>query len=589
MQIPNTVFKMKRLWILGGLIVTLCLLSACKKDPIDKPDPDPDPQDSTIVLKINSFVFADFTPAVEAVINHQEKTITASIPLSGDIKKLKPTIEITEGATISPPSGFQYDFTNPLVFTLKKDTVTVKYTATVQYAQSDANTLTKVSFPDLFRTGTMSGNSISLSVPFGTNLSEVLIQLEISNLATSIPASGTKVDLSQPLTITVISQSGLENSYTLTTQVMEQDVAIRAFWIPATWHSTFLTSYDKIQEGVNLAKELNFNTLYVCAWAQTRTLYPSQVLANNSSYNTPQEGMFSTYTGGSGDPLTDLISLAHAQGMKVILWYEYGFMAKWGAAPTPQNDKILAVHPHWVGINNQGTQSNYNNTDFYYNAYNPEVQQFMLDLIMEAVNNYNIDGVQGDDRLPAMPVNSGYDTYTVNRYKDEHGGQAPPQSFTNWAWMRWRADILNAFALDLYNTVKAAKPHVLVTSSPNPYPWAFNNLMQEWPVWLADGSVEVLSVQCYRYTISGYRSTINEVLSYFNNNGDGNLKRLVPGLILYSSQGLTDPALIAEKILYNRSVGISGEAFFYDTPLADERIKKVIRAFYPAPAIFPEF
>jgi hypothetical protein len=52
---------------------------------------------------------------------------------------------------------------------------------------------------------------------------------------------------------------------------------------------------------------------------------------------------------------------------------------------------------------------------------------------------------------------------------------------------------------------------------------------------------------------------------------------------------LTDPNLVFEKMMYNRSVGITGESFFYDVPLKDERIKKVIRAMYPGPAKFPQF
>jgi uncharacterized lipoprotein YddW (UPF0748 family) len=233
--------------------------------------------------------------------------------------------------------------------------------------------------------------------------------------------------------------------------------------------------------------------------------------------------------------------------------------------------------------------SNYNNSDFYYNAYHPEVQQFMIDLVMEAVNNYNIDGVQGDDRMPAMPRNSGYDYHTVNRYRDEHGGQNPPLSPSNPAWVRWRVDILNQFGQDLFDAVKAAKPEVLVTNSPNPYPWAFDNLMQEWPQWLDAGNVEILSVQCYRYSISAYQATLNQVLFYFNNHGDGNLQRLSPGLIVYGSGGLTDPELLVQKMQYNRSVGVTGESFFYDVPLNDERIKRVLRAMYPGPAIFPDF
>jgi uncharacterized lipoprotein YddW (UPF0748 family) len=571
-------------------IAALWLASACKKN--DNGDPNGNGNDTIPdqTLKILSFRFHDLNPVVEADIDHDNRTIEAAIPRTANIKNLAITVEFTEGATLSPPSGFTYDFSNPLEFTLRKGAETVRYTASVGFSPFDKNELLAVNFPDLFRTGEISGNDVALEVPFGTRLEEVLIELTISEHASVAPESGSLVNLGSPLQVKVTAENGDEQVYTLTTTVLEQETGVRAFWIPDPSHTPFLTSYENMQQGVALAKELNFNTLYVCAWAKTRTLYPSETLAANSTYNTAREGMFTpAYTGISGDPLTDLIEVAHAEGLKVILWYEYGFMARWGTPPTPQNDRILAVHPHWVGINNQGQPSHYNNSDFYYNAYNPEVQQFLLDIVMEAVLNYNIDGVQGDDRMPAMPRNSGYDDYTVNRYKAEHGGQNPPSNPDNFQWVRWRADILNQFGQDFFVVVKAAKPEVLVTNSPNPYPWAFNNLMQEWPVWLDAGNVEIMSVQCYRYTIAAYRSTVNEVLSYFTSHGDGNLLRLSPGIILYGSAGLTDPELVAEKIKYNRSRGITGESFFYNTPLGEERIQKVIMAMYPAPAFFPDF
>ncbi len=586
---------MRNLLLILSLMLASLFMASCDKD--NGTDPDPNDNDTTQVdtLKINRFYFHELDPVVEASIDHEKLEITASVPRTANIRNMAVTVEFTEGATLSPPSGFAYDFLNPLEFTLKKDGETLKYTALIDYSAVDDNELLSVSFPDLFRQGEIDGQNVELTVPYGTDLTGVLMELEVSDFATVQPESGSVVDISNPFEITVTAENGDENVYTLYANVQEQETGVRAFWIPDPSHSPFLSSYEDIQEGVALAKELNFNVLYAVAWAKTRTLYPSQVLADNSSYNDAREGMFTpNYGGGSGDPLADLIEVAHAEGLKVVLWYEYGFMARWGTAPTPENDKLLAVNPHWAGwgINPQGTDtipSNYNNSDFYYNAYHPEMQQFLLDLVMEAVDNYDIDGVQGDDRMPAMPRNSGYDYHTVARYQAEHDGNSPPISPSNPDWVRWRVDILNQFGQDLFDAVKAAKPDVLVTNSPNPYPWAFNNLMQEWPAWLDAGSVEILSVQCYRYNLPAYQGTINEVLSYFTSHGDGNLQRLSPGLILYGSAGLTDPQLIFDQMMYNRSVGITGESFFYDVPLHDERIKRVIKAMYPGPAIFPEF
>ncbi len=590
---------MRNLFLFSAAILFLLFWAACDKDNGNGVD-DPNGNDTIDqdILKIHRFYFHETNPVVEAEIDDEELEIRASIPRSSSISNLPVTVEFTEGATLTPPSGFAYDFSNPLQFTLRRGVETVRYTAIIDYSAVDDNDLLTVTFPDLFRQGEIDGQHVSLVVPFGTNLEEVLIEMKISDFATVYPESGTFVDISEPLEIVVTAENGDENTFLLTTEVMEQETGVRAFWIPDPSHSTFLTSYENIQQGVALAKELNFNTLYAVAWAKTRTLYPSQVLADNSSFTDAREGMFTpNYGGGTGDPLADLIEVAHAEGLKVILWYEYGFMARWGSPPTPDNDRILAVNPHWAGWGidpqasslNDTIPTNYNNSDFYYNGYHPEVQQFMIDLVMEAVNNYNIDGVQGDDRMPAMPRNSGYDHYTVNRYRDEHGGQNPPLSPSNPQWVSWRIEILNQFGQDLFDAVKASKPDVLVTNSPNPYPWAFDNLMQDWPRWLDAGNVEILSVQCYRYSMPAYQATINQVVSYFTSHGDGNMQRLSPGLILYGSAGLTDPDLIVQKMMYNRSIGITGESFFYDVPLNDERIKRVLRAMYPGPAIFPDF
>ena len=52
------------------------------------------------------------------------------------------------------------------------------------------------------------------------------------------------------------------------------------------------------------------------------------------------------------------------------------------------------------------------------NALNPDVQQFMIDLVDALLVSYpSIDGIQGDDRMPALPSIAGYDLYTVKQYQ----------------------------------------------------------------------------------------------------------------------------------------------------------------------------
>jgi uncharacterized lipoprotein YddW (UPF0748 family) len=82
------------------------------------------------------------------------------------------------------------------------------------------------------------------------------------------------------------------------------------------------------------------------------------------------------------------------------------------------------------------------------NALDLEVQQFILDLILEVVKNYQVNGIQGDDRLPALPIAGGYDQNTKNRFKTKFNTN-PPTDEKNSRWIQWRADILTEFLIDL--------------------------------------------------------------------------------------------------------------------------------------------
>lgn len=47
----------------------------------------------------------------------------------------------------------------------------------------------------------------------------------------------------------------------------------------------------------------------------------------------------------------------------------------------------------------------------------PGPQNFLLELIEEVFSKYDLGGIQGDDRLPAMPSEGGFDSYTVSLFK----------------------------------------------------------------------------------------------------------------------------------------------------------------------------
>jgi hypothetical protein len=78
------------------------------------------------------FSFDDFSPAVVGKIDATAKTITATVPATADLTKLKPTIKISDKATIAPATGTVTDFTKPVSFTITaEDGTKAVFVATV--------------------------------------------------------------------------------------------------------------------------------------------------------------------------------------------------------------------------------------------------------------------------------------------------------------------------------------------------------------------------------------------------------------------------------------------------------------------------
>ncbi|MFM8361077.1 MAG: glycoside hydrolase family 10 protein [Haliscomenobacter sp.] len=365
-------------------------------------------------------------------------------------------------------------------------------------------------------------------------------------------------------------------------QAPEKPVPIQGVWIAAPQHNTILHSRENIREQIRILRQSGINTLFLCAWADNKTAFKSKVLLENSSYPTLEEGwMFKNYTdaGKNPDPVKELIRQAHRAGMKVVFWFEYGFMAQWGKEPRPDQHPILAARPHWASRGNDGKTANYNGSDYYFNAYHPEVQQFMLDLISESLELYpEVDGIQGDDRLPASPANSGYDSSTVARYRQYANGQLPPTDFRDSTWFGWRVKQLNDFADRMHALVKARQKRYIMAFSPNPYPWCLENLMQDWPAWVRNGRVDMLNVQCYRTNMRSYTATVSD--AYATAAAAGLEKsRFSPGVILgIASKKMIEPATLDSMLQYNRTQGYGGQSYFYVKWIAqDTSLRAVMR------------
>lgn len=328
---------------------------------------------------------------------------------------------------------------------------------------------------------------------------------------------------------------------------------IRGAWVTTT-ASTALNSRTDIKTTVATFKAAGMNHIFVVVYNNARTIYPSTVMQNLTG-----KRQLEAFQGR--DPLQEMIDEAHSAGMKVHAWFEYGFASSFSAS----GGSIIQAKPHWASRNSSGTLVVKNGFDWL-NAFHPEVQDFLMDLVKEVATKYNVDGIQGDDRLPAMPSEGGYDTYTVNMYKAEHAGANPPSNFKDAGWIQWRAKKLNSFMKRMYTEVKALKPNMKLIMSPSVYPFSLNEYLQDWPTWVDSSWVDGIIPQIYRYDIGGYKATLLAQKPYFKNK----LDLFTPGVLLKVANYLPSDQFLTEMIAANRAEGLKGEVFFFYEGVKDK-------------------
>jgi uncharacterized lipoprotein YddW (UPF0748 family) len=323
---------------------------------------------------------------------------------------------------------------------------------------------------------------------------------------------------------------------------------IRGTWITNV-ASDALLSKKNIKRTVKLCKENGLNHIFVVVWNGGVTMYPSKLVESHIGIR--QHPVYKKF-----DPIKTIVREAHKAGLKVHAWFEFGF----SYAYKDTNSLWLQKHPDWTGRDKDGKLLQKNGF-YWWNALHPEVQFFMDQLVSEVVRKYNFDGIQGDDRLPAMPSEGGYDDYTLARFAKEHNNTFPSLNPKDSVFLQWKADALSRYGKRLYETVKKIKPGCMVSWAPSIYPWSKEQYLQDWPQWLKGGYADFVIPQLYRYKIDAYEKILKELVAQV----PPELKHKVfPGILTSLGDGYqSSPALTQQMIQLNRQYGFEGEVFFY--------------------------
>lgn len=324
---------------------------------------------------------------------------------------------------------------------------------------------------------------------------------------------------------------------------------LRAVWLTNV-ASNVLTSDQNIVEAMDYLASIGINVVFPVVYNSGYTLYPSKVMNDHFGIPAYPNASYSTR-----DFLDRLVIEAHRNGIEVIPWFEYGFSTSYSL----DGGHILAKYPSWALKDNAGALIVDNGFDWM-SPLNPGPQNLMISLMTEVMDNYNVDGVQGDDRLPAMPVEGGYDSATVALYKIEHLGAQPPAAFNNADWMRWRADKLNEFLGRVRDSVKVRGKNMILSVSPAPYYWGYKELLQDSKSWVQMGLLDNVIPQLYQYNIGDFNYALNTT---WNDVGQYGPNLFSSGILARVGSYNVDTTFLGQMLNASRAKGAKGECFFF--------------------------
>ncbi|MBU2913272.1 BspA family leucine-rich repeat surface protein, partial [Reichenbachiella agariperforans] len=165
----------------------------------------------SIATEVLTFVLTDQTGA--ATINTTDHTVAIEVAFGTDVSALSPEFTLSSGATSDPVSGTAVDFSSAVTYTVTaEDGTTIQdWVVTVTEA---ANTSTDIlTFVLADQTGAAvidaADHTVSIEVPFGTDVTGLIPTLTLSEGAISNPASGSSVDFTESVTYTVTAEDGV--------------------------------------------------------------------------------------------------------------------------------------------------------------------------------------------------------------------------------------------------------------------------------------------------------------------------------------------------------------------------------------------
>jgi uncharacterized lipoprotein YddW (UPF0748 family) len=277
---------------------------------------------------------------------------------------------------------------------------------------------------------------------------------------------------------------------------------LRGLWV-CPWDMNTPAAVDRV---VADAARYNFNALFFEVRYRGDALY----VPNKRDRRFPNVEPRSPHLAGQPadfDPLGELVAKGHAAGLEVHAWVTT-FVVLNRKTPTPPGHPAVE-HPEWLSRNDRG-----DTWDRYGMAWLepalPEVREYLYNVFMDIVVNYDVDGLHLDYvRYPSPDF--GRHPRAIELYQTETGKSLEDGP----AFADWRRQQINAFVSRLYDGISKAAPSCRLTAAvfASRTGAAYNDCLQDWTSWLSGGYVDAVVPMAYGREAGVVRRQLEDAVS----------------------------------------------------------------------------
>ncbi|OGI31051.1 MAG: hypothetical protein A2287_02195 [Candidatus Melainabacteria bacterium RIFOXYA12_FULL_32_12] len=380
-------------------------------------------------------------------------------------------------------------------------------------------------------------------------------------------------------------QEVANEAYLLSNQALYHAIPAK----PGEFHGIWLRPTEKTREEIiqtlNKLQETGIHNVFLETYYQGYTIFPSKTLEKYGVISQRKEFQ-------GWDPLKVWTEEAHKRNVKIHVWFQTFYVGNEDISKNPQH--VLSVNPSWANVQKRNytadkpVPSGSEHNGYFLDPANPQVQTYLLTLISEVANNYDIDGLNIDYiRYPVslphtfpnyLETTWGYTNYARSEFISLYGVDPVTLTQQDPLWQKW-IDYRQSKITNLVANIKPViKRNILVSTVVFPdIEESSINKLQNWKVWGNNRYVDAFTPLVMGSDESLAKNYVQQIKNLVGNN-----VYVYPGLFEPFISG--SPADLLLQIESSRNAGASGIVIFDYAHLNQRFIDALgARAFKTAP------